>query len=118
MSDYDVKIDFEPDQVIGHIKTGSKKAVRIITSEFVKDANFYCRQDTGELKRSAILSSDYENGDAVWNTDYARKVYYTGTPSMDNNPNARLEWARVAAEANQDKYLEIAKKIIDEELGT
>lgn len=81
-----------------------KKALPKVTKELVADANFYCREQTGALKQSALTSSRWNDGIAVWNTPYAKDVYFTGSPATNVNPNASLMWAQRAADENKDKY--------------
>lgn len=52
--------------------------------------NEYVRMQTGVLKNSARV----ENGGhkITWNTRYAKRVYYTGSPRKNVNPNASLRW--------------------------
>ena len=105
------RVEINMQQILNRINQANDEGRRIVTEEFVKDANYYVRQDTGDLKTSAIRHSDFENGKAVWNTEYARKVYYTGRPVLDRNPNASLMWAHKAHMQHKDKYLRILKAI-------
>lgn len=108
-----VRVEFDKAAVAARIKSATEQITPIIANEFIKDANFYCRQDTGELKRSAIRASEPEKGLAVWDTPYAKRMYYTGTPSHDKNPNAVLMWAHVAARKFKAKYARMAQAILN-----
>lgn len=108
-----VTVEFNKQIVSARIKSATDEITPIITNEFIKDANFYCRKETGRLQDSAILASDPDNGLAVWDTPYAKRVYYTGTPSHDYNINAALMWAHVAARKFKSKYEKMAQKILN-----
>jgi hypothetical protein len=96
------------------VEAASKKAQTVITNEFIKDANYYCREDTSMLIKSSLQASKPEEGLAVWDTKYARKVYYTGFPSKDVNPNASTLWGEKAKKQHKDKYKKMGQKIAKE----
>lgn len=58
------------------------------------DCNEFVRMQTGALKNSARV----QNGGRriTWNTSYAKRVYYTGSPRKNVNPNASLRWCEKA----------------------
>lgn len=107
-----VRVIFNKAKVKARIVAAAAEATTIIANEFLKDANFYARQDTGNLIRSAVLNSMPEKGIVQWVTPYARRVYYFGSPSQLKNVNARLRWAEVAKAANIEKYKRMGAKII------
>jgi len=109
-----VRVTFNKTAVRARVHAASEKALPIMTNEFLKDANYYCREETGELIRSSLRASEPEKGIAIWDTDYARKVYYTGRPSIDTNPNASLMWAHKAHTLHKDKYRRIYDKVVKE----
>lgn len=65
-----------------------------LTIRALADCNRYCKENTGELKNSAV--GNLKNGMLSWNTPYARKAYYTGKAHTDVNPDAHLMWAHFA----------------------
>lgn len=111
-----VRVTLNKAAVRARVHTASEKATFAITNEFVKDANFYCKEDTGELERSAIRASEPEKGLAVWDTPYAKRQFYTGKASHDKNPNATTLWAERAKKKNLAKYGRMAQKIINQEV--
>ncbi|MFA5424228.1 MAG: hypothetical protein WC374_10265 [Phycisphaerae bacterium] len=98
------------------ITTACEKATPIITNEFIKDANYFCKEDTGELERSALRASEPEKGLAVWDTPYAKKQLYIGKPSRDKNPNASTLWGHRAKQKNSRKYERMFQKIVKQEV--
>ena len=41
-----------------------------------------------------MIASRPQDGLAIWDTPYAKRRYYTGTPSKDKNQNASLQWVK------------------------
>ena len=80
------------------------------------DCNYYCREDTGMLIDSAQTQVDGMELKISWNTPYARRVYYTGTPSTNVNPHASLMWAEVAHTEHGDDWAEILSKGMSDNL--
>lgn len=108
-----VEIEFQFDKaaLMTRIEAASKKGIAAVANEALKDANYYARMDTGELIRSSLRASRPEEGELVWDTPYAKKMYYTGVPSRDANPNASLLWAHKGYAENHAKYSRILEKI-------
>lgn len=109
-----VKVTLNKLAVKSRIHDLTEKGTFIISNEFLKDANYYCREDSGELERSAIRASQPEKGLLIWDTPYAKRTYYIGHPAKDKNPNASLMWAEIAATQNRDKYRRMLQKLIDQ----
>ncbi|MDI9498227.1 MAG: minor capsid protein [Bacillota bacterium] len=111
-----VTVTFNKKAVAARLKAAGEKATLIMANEFLKDANSYARHYSGELIDSSIRASDPEKGLLVWDTPYARRVYYTGRPSTDKNKQARLMWAHHAYKLNRAKYMRMAQKVVQEEV--
>lgn len=60
-----------------------------MSTQALKDCNYYCKQDQDGLINSSIVHSDLENGVLIWKTPYARKQYYLDSACKDKNPNAK-----------------------------
>lgn len=74
--------------------TNANREVTIAcTTAIIEYGNIFVREDSGDLKDSSYIASDPEKGEAVWDMPYAKRMYYTGTPVKDKNPNASLMWA-------------------------
>lgn len=109
-----VKVTFDKNAVTARIKVTADYATEIIANEMLKDANYYAREDSGELIRSSIKASEPEKGILRWNTPYAKKAYYVGNASTEQNPNATTMWAHKAAAENKQKYKKMIQDIIKE----
>lgn len=83
----------------------SEKARYLLSSQILADANKHARMDTGALIQSSQRFSNLEKGELVWDTPYAKRVYYTGTPSTDNNPDAQLMWVHFALDRYKEDWL-------------
>lgn len=82
------------------------------------DCNFFVRVDTGAMRDTTFMpsgtTSDSDSISITWNTDYAERVYNSGTPSHDVNPNASLRWAEVAERHFGEDWRNIIRKgIVD-----
>jgi len=73
-------VDINYQAIQQKINQKKDKIILAVSNEFLKDANYFCREDTGETKRSGIRFSLLANGKIIWKTDYVRKIYYFGTP--------------------------------------
>ncbi|GGE47647.1 hypothetical protein GCM10011391_28040 [Pullulanibacillus camelliae] len=93
-------------------------ALPILTQQVVKDSNFYIPYDTGEMMMSSLRASDFNNGKAVWDTPYAKKMYYgiNFNFSHDINPHAQAMWPKKAESAHKKEWSQVAKKAVDKGL--
>ena len=78
--------------------------------QVLTDCNYYCRQDQGTLIASALAEENNCEITISWNTPYAKRVYYTGKPSKQVNPNASLQWAEKAQDSFGKDWVEIIRK--------
>ena len=108
-------IDFNVAKIASKIKSHIETLQPILDMQVMKDSNYYAPMDTGNLQASAITGSYFEQptkaltmpilqsgqmsvnagkGKVVWNTPYAKKMYYgVGYNfSKDSNTNAQAKW--------------------------
>lgn len=93
------------------LKQKAKRAQFLLDSQVLKDSNFYAPQDTGTLIASGITASPLGEGKVVWNTPYARRLYYNPQYnfSKDKNPNARGLWFEAAKTAHKSQWESLVK---------
>ena len=91
-----VTVTIDRSRVEARIKAGKMAMVSAVAEQALSDCNYFAKRDQGTLIESSQTASDLENGLLVWNTPYARKQYYTGAPSLDQNPNASILWCEEA----------------------
>lgn len=104
-----VKITRNMPQIRAKIEAGTELATIAVTEAVVEYGNIFVREDQGTLKDSALIKSRPRDGVAVWDTPYAKKVYYTGQPSKDKNPQASLMWAEKGVKTYKKELDQIAQ---------
>ena len=113
-----VKVTFDRSRVAARIQSGIDRMIPAVAEQALADCNYFARRDQGTLIQSSETASDLQKGELVWNTPYAKKVYYTGTPSTDVNPNASLMWAHKAKDTYSKEWGKIAQKAFEMGMGT
>ena len=78
------------------------------------DCNNYCKYDQGELRKSVETASDFQKGELVWNTPYAKAAYYTGEPSHEGT---HLMWCEFAHDAHGKEWNKIAQEQFEKGMG-
>ncbi|MGF3141258.1 minor capsid protein [Facklamia sp. P13064] len=109
---FDAHIKFEREGIDRKLRNGQDKAKMILTEQIVKDSNEYVPMLEGVLKGSALSNSDYKNGIAVWQTPYARRLYYNPqfNFSKDANPKAGGLWFERAKSNHLKEWQDIIAK--------
>lgn len=97
------------------IKNMFEKALFAAKEQILNDCNMYVRVDQGILRDTSRTEEGNMSIELVWDTPYAKRVYYTGTPSKDVNPNASLEWAEKAAAKYKNDWGKIIEKGMNKE---
>ena len=108
-----VKIETNLGKIRAKINAGKQAVTVAVTEAVVEYGNIYVREDQGALKDSALISSNPKEGKAVWDTPYAKRMYYTGTPSHDINPQASLMWAQKGVDTHKKELQLIAQKALE-----
>lgn len=85
-------------------------ALPVLSEQILTDCNVYVRMQSGALADSAHTESGGRR--IVWSTGYAKRVYYTGTPRRNRNPNASLRWCEVAKRAHAVDWAAQASKLL------
>lgn len=81
-----------------------------LAEQILTDCNTYVRMQTGNLADSAHTEAGGKR--IVWNTPYAKRVYYTGTPRTNVNPNASLRWCEKAKRAHSKEWAKISSRMV------
>lgn len=106
-----VTVQTDTRSIMDRIAENNRKATFLVTTQALKDSNKYARRQSGNLIRSSLTATDYEEGELVWNTPYAKRVYWTGTPLKNKNAKARLMWADFAKSVHNKEWLKIAQEV-------
>ena len=112
-----IKIKRNAAAIQAKIAAGEKQMIPAVTEAVIQYGNIFVREDQGTLKNSALISSRPQEGKAVWDTPYAKKVYYTGAPSTDVNPDASLMWAEKGVNTYKKELDQIAQNNFAEGMG-
>lgn len=112
-----VTITIDRSRIAARIKSGIDQMIPAVAEQALADSNEYCRVDQGQLRQSSETASDLQKGELVWNTPYAKKVYYAGEPSLYPNENASLMWAEKAKNIHGKDWQKIAQKQFSEGMG-
>ena len=59
----------------GDMKGAMDKAIFATSEQALKDCNYFCKQDSGDLIKSSVIHSDFNNGELKWTMPYAEKQY-------------------------------------------
>lgn len=111
-------IEFKFDTNLDMAKLQSKRknsyraAQTQLDQDVLKDSNYFIPKAVGTLEGSGVRSSRIGMGEVVWDTPYARRLYYNPQYnfSKDKNPNARGLWFEEAKSRKKENWLENARK--------
>lgn len=108
-----VKVDLK--RVKPKIKKATKLAQIAIDEQVLKDTNDFAPFDTGNLINSSLRSSMIGQGRLVWDTPYARRLYYNPQYnfSKDQNPKAGGLWFERAKAKHRRQWAETAQEAIE-----
>lgn len=79
------------------LENGSEAGIKAVAEQALTDSNEYVKYDRGNLHDSSRIEKGTA-GDVylTWNTPYALKQYYTGTPINHGTGHPSLQWAHMA----------------------
>ena len=129
-----VKITRNMAAIQAKIKAGNSMMIPAVTESVIEYGNVFVPEDQGVLEASSLIGttlpdtvsrkdwtpedqenysnasgSDLEKGQAVWDTPYAKRRYYTGTPSKDKNQNASLQWVKKGVNTYKKELDQVAQ---------
>ena len=111
-----IKLQNRVEEFVENLGKATVKARYEVSRQILDDSNIFVREDTGELRRSSVRGSDLPRGIIGWDEPYAKRVYFTGRPSTDRNPNASLQWVEVARSRYGADWLELVLRKMKEAL--
>ena len=108
-----MRVTYDVGAIMPKVELMQKKALRAASEQALFDANFYAPQRYGILIGSSQAASDIDEGHLVWQTPYARRLYYENTNlSQHPNPNASHMWADVARDNHLDDWIKAAERAL------
>lgn len=102
---------YNKDKTISRLKKAFyDEALPVVSDQMMMDCNYYVRMQSGDL--AASIQKERNGRRITWNTAYARKVYYTGTPRTNVNPHASLRWCEKAIRSKKGEWVKETNKIL------
>ena len=110
-----MRIRLHLDKIPPKLRKLGREGQELLDQEVLKDSNYYAPQDIGNLILSGIRHTVFGSGRVIWNTVYARRLYYNPQYnfSKDKNPNAGGLWFRRAKAAKLKKWVSQLEKLRD-----
>lgn len=110
----DVRVEFDVQKMIAKYRSRALVAQRILDESVLKDTDKYVRFRTGMLARSARTASKIGKGAIIYDTPYAKKVYYDTSSKVtkDVHPLATPFWFEASKKQNLDSWLNAVDKIL------
>ena len=111
-----VALTSNADKIVKKFEGLSERGRYLLSSQILADSNRYARMDEGTMILSSLEKSNLQKGELVWDTVYAKRVYFTGTPSHDKNPSAELMWVHVARDRHGKDWVTIFANLAKKEI--
>ena len=94
------------------LEPGSR-AQTLLDHQVVSDTDPYVPMDSGALKTSALLATDFGSGEVRYATPYAAAQYY-GLPNKRKgaHPHAVMEWFEHSKAANKTRWIAMVKRMV------
>lgn len=110
------KVNVQLGDIAGKIQKATEFSQFALDQQVIKDSNYYVPLDTGTLQRSVLTNSQIGKGEIVWDTPYAKRLYYNPQYnfSKDLNPNARGLWFDQAKAVHGNEWTAVAQKAVKE----
>lgn len=112
MLKFNVKVDVDTNKLQSKRQNATKAAQMQLDQDVLKDSNYYIPKAIGTLEGSGVRASQVGKGKVIWDTPYARRLYYNPQYnfSKDKNPNARGLWFEAAKAKKKGNWLDEARK--------
>ena len=118
-----IRIDFDIsaiDTLKEKLSSRRNKAQEVLDSAVMKDTDPFVPMRQGTLASSVLRSTNVGSGEVVYDTPYARHMYYgvhyrTGTPfkySTLKHPLACKEWVKASKAVNMEKWKKEVKEVL------
>ena len=118
-----IRIDFDIsaiDTLKEKLSSRRNKAQEVLDSAVMKDTDPFVPMRQGTLASSVLRSTNAGSGEVVYDTPYARHMYYgvhykTGTPfkySTLKHPLACKEWIKASKAVNMEKWKKEVKEVL------
>lgn len=114
-----IRVRLNAADITAQVRQATARAQVILDEQVLKDSNRFIPLDTGELMRSGLRASRIGEGSIVWDTPYARRLYFNPQYnfSRDSNPLAQGLWFEAAKSRYQSHWVELTRSAYREALG-
>ena len=88
-----------------------------LMQRILKDTDPLVPFDTGMLKKSPQIATDYETGEIIWSTPYARPQYYLHPKGEGLHGDTGVRgsyWAERSKDANKISWAQFYQKVVKE----
>lgn len=105
-------VKVELDGVFSTLSHGKENVLKAVTEQALNDSNRYIPKQDGPLEFSSISHSRIDEGLLVWDTPYAKRLYYNPQYnfSKDVNPNARGLWFEHAEAMHMREWEQVGQR--------
>lgn len=93
MISFNIKINL--DALKPKMRRRKAKAQVALDNQIIKDSNMEAPRDIGTLRESALTASKIGKGKIVWDTPYARRLYYNPQYSFEIGGGLWFEYAKM-----------------------
>lgn len=106
------RLRFEDRGLRRRLENMSRRGQEALDSQVLKDSNYYAPQDQNNLIESSLRFTNPGSGIIIWQTPYARRLYYNPQYnfSKDKNPNAGGLWFETAKSRHVKEWEKIIKQ--------
>ena len=106
-----VKIIMNRHNVETRVEYAFKKGMGVLANEILNDCNQYCKMDTGNLIASSYIHSKLDEGKLIWQTPYARRLYWEIKTSL--TPGRTWKWCEVAKRKHIEQWKRQAQRALE-----
>lgn len=110
----DARLDLDVGKVCSRFDPKYQLAQSRLDSEVVRCSSPYVPMRSGQLMRSGENGTKPGSGQVVWNTPYARRMYYGLNYhfSTDKHPQACAQWFEKAKAVHKAAWLKVVQDTI------
>ena len=109
-----VKIRINPNAVEARVMSAWNRGLRDLSEEILADCNEYCKEESGTLIKSSLISLELDKGKLVWATKYAKRQYWEIQTSRKRGRT--WKWCETAKRKRLKKWREKAERGLKDNL--
>ena len=106
-----ITVDFDSSNIKKRLENSLAAAQIWLDRAVLNDSEPYIPSSSGELIRSARAASKIGSGEIIYNTPYARAVYYGYHNKSQTHPLATRLWFETAKAVNGGRWIKGVKEI-------